>query len=380
LKIFDVIVVGCGAMGSSLAYHLSQRGIRTLVLERFRLNHPNGSSHGKSRIIRTAYAEHPAYVPLVQRAFKLWRELEKRSGDELLVMTGGLMIGSPDSSLIAGVERSAREHDLPHERLGPEEVRERFPIFRLADVEVAVYEKNAGKLFPEKCIATNKRLAEENGADFHFEEPLASWDSDGSTVEVRTAKGAYGASKIALTSGPWVSSLVRDLKLPLKTERQVMFWFAPKEHQELFSVKKMPIFIWGLPDTHDFYGLPDGGDGVKVAQSHGGIVSEPDRVDRRVSPRDELPVRDFIRSHIPAADGRVISSATCVYTNSPDGHFIIDFHPTRKNVMVVSPCSGHGFKFSSVIGEVVTDLLTEGRAEFDLSLFRLSRFSSSGGL
>ncbi len=367
-------------MGSSLAYHLSQRGVKTLVLERFKLNHKNGSSHGKSRIIRTAYAEHPAYVPLVQRAFALWRELEKKSGEELLVMTGGLMIGRSDSSLVKGVLRSAREHNLQCDSLQPREIQEQFSVFKLGGEEVGIYERNAGELFPEKCITTNKRLAEGDGAEFHFEEPLVSWDSHGGTVEVRTTRETYRASKMAFTSGPWLSSHVSDLKLPLRTERQVMFWFQPRTNRKLFIPGKMPIFIWELPDAREFYGVPDRGEGVKVAQSHGGALSPPDAVDRRISTGDELVVRDFVRSHIPAADGRIVSSTTCIYTNSPDGHFIIDFHPRRKNVVIVSPCSGHGFKFSSVIGEIVANLLTKGRTEFDLSLFRFSRFSASGGL
>lgn len=367
-------------MGSSLSYHLARRGVKTLVLERFKLNHENGSSHGKSRIIRTAYAEHPGYVPLVRRSFGLWRELERLSGEELLVMTGGLMIGRPNSRLVQGVLRSVREHRLPHEQLGAEEVHERFPIFKLAEGEVGVYEKNAGKLFPEKSIETNNRLAREEGAEFHFEEPLVAWDSVGERVEARTAKESYMASQIAFTSGPWLSSLVPDLRVPLQTERQVMFWFHPKKDNDLFLAKRMPIFIWELPDGREFYGLPDSGEGVKVARSHGGILSPPDRINRRVSTMDESPVREFIRSRLPSADGRIIASTTCIYTNSPDHHFVIDFHPSHKNVLIVSPCSGHGFKFSPVIGEVVADLLTRGRTDFDLSLFNLSRFSPSGGL
>ncbi len=377
MKRFDVIVVGCGGMGSSISYHLSMKGLKTLVLERFKLNHEHGSSHGRTRIIRTAYFEDPGYVRLAKRAFQLWFELEKESGKHLLEVTGGLMLGRPETSVVRGSLKSAQEHNLPHSVLTAKEIAERFPAFAPSESESALYEANAGMLFPERCLEAHKTLAEENGAKFHFGERVIGWEAGRSLVTVRTEKETYVGEKVVFAAGPWNASLLPDLRLPLECERQVLFWFRPKSRPELFSSRRMPIFIWEIEDGRNFYGIPNIGHGVKTARHHEGRVSPPDDVDRKVTAEDEAPVRAFLKRRIPLLDGPPISSMTCTYTNAPDGNFIVDRHPMHRNIFVVSPCSGHGFKFSSVIGEIVSELAVRGFTRHDISLFSLARLGIS---
>ena len=377
MKRFDVIVVGCGGMGSSISYHLSTRGVKTLVLERFNLNQEHGSSHGRTKIIRTAYFEDPRYVRLAKRAFQLWVELEKVSGKHLLEVTGGLMLGEPETSVVSGSIRSAREHNLPHSLLSAKEVAERFPAFAPSQSESALYEANAGLLFPERCVEAYKTLAEENGTRFHFGERVTGWEAGRSLVTVRTEKETYVGEKVVFAAGPWNASLLPDLRLPLECERQVVFWFRPKSRPELFNSRRMPIFIWEVENGRNFYGIPNTGHGVKTARHHEGRISPPDDVDRMVTEEDEAPVRAFLKRRIPLLDGTPISSMTCTYTNAPDGNFIVDRHPRHRNILVVSPCSGHGFKFSCVIGEIVSDLAVRGFTRHDISLFSLGRLGIS---
>ncbi len=373
MKRFDVIIVGCGGMGSSISYHLSRKRVKTLVLERFKLNHENGSSHGRTKIIRTAYFEDPRYVRLAKRAFQLWSALEKESGKRLLEVTGGLMIGKPGSSVVSGSLRSVREYSLPHSLLSAEEVAERFPAFAPSGSESALYEPNAGVLFPDRCIEAHKELAEDGGTKFHFGERVTAWEAGRSLVTVTTEKDSYAAERVIFAAGPWNASLLPDLKLPLECERQVLFWFKPASRAEVFSSRRMPVFIWEVEGGGNFYGIPNTGHGVKTARHHGGRISPPDEVDRRVTEKDEAPVRAFLRRRLPLLDGRPTSSMTCIYTNAPDGHFLIDRHPGHKNIWLVSPCSGHGFKFSTVIGEIVSELALRGFTRQDISLFSLAR-------
>jgi sarcosine oxidase len=383
LKKFDVIVVGCGAMGSSASYHLARKGFKVLCLEKFSLNHPYGSSHGKSRIIRTAYAEHPKYVPLVQRAFELWLELQRDSNLKILTMTGALFVGSPESPLISGAKRSARWHSLQHEVLTHADIQARFPLFHPDPDQIGIFDPSAGMLYPENCIAANVDLALQSGAKFKLLEPLSEWNvsnQDSSNpegkVRVRTKKGEYESDKLVFASGSWLTHLVKELNLPLQCERQVLLWFRPIKDPQKFRPERMPIFSWWEKSGANFYGLPDVGDGVKVVGHHGGEITDPERIRREVTEEDIRPVREFLSRRVPYANGEIISSQTCMYTNTPDSHFLIDFHPRHKNVLLVSPCSGHGFKFSSVVGEIVSDLLSQGKTRHDISLFKIDRLIS----
>lgn len=387
---YDFIVVGLGGHGSAAAAHLAKRGYRVLGLERFaRESHAHGSSHGRSRIIRSAYYEAPQYVPLLRRSFELWRELyeaaAKTGGDDaepLLTMTGGLMIGLPDSVVVRGTLASAREHSLPHQVLSAAEIAQRFPGFSPRSDEVGVLEEEAGYLVPELCVQAHCAQAELHGATLAYEEPLLSWGEaeDGcGEVVVQTAKGRYAARKIVLAVGAWAPDLYgRDVPLPLQPARRVLYWLQPRVPTKAFD--GAPIYIWDLGAAGNFYGFPrqDGPPGgIKVAfhcvdaQANDGCT--PESIDRSVSPAEEAAMRAVLRDRMPLlADGSLAATATCMYTNTPDEHFLLDWHPRFPcKVLLASPCSGHGFKFCSVVGEIVADLLIDGETRHDTTLFRL---------
>ena len=373
---FDVIIVGLGAMGSATAYHLAKRGKKILGLDRFTPPHGFGSSHGQTRIIREAYFEHPLYVPLIQRAYELWAELEKQTGRSLLRQTGGLMIGRPDSAVVSGAKRSAEEHRLRHEILDASEVRRRFPALQPIDEMVAVWEPRAGILFPEACIEGHLGLARKHGAELHMVEPALRWEPDGNGIRVFTAKGEYPAERLVLTAGSWIQSLLSGLSLPFNVERQIQFWFEPK-NAAIFHADRCPIYIWEHEPSRYFYGFPNLGEGVKVAGHHEGEIVNPDSINREVAPKEVAAMRALVRKFLPGADGPLRTAVVCMYTNTPDHHFFIAPHPAHPQVLIASPCSGHGFKFSSVIGEVLADLLAGGRCGFDLGLFRHRWFGRS---
>jgi sarcosine oxidase len=370
----DVIVAGLGAMGSAAAWHLAASGKRVLGLDRFAPPHEFGSSHGRTRIIREAYFEHPLYVPLVQRAYDLWADLERRSGQRLLLQTGGLMLGPAQGALVSGARRSADQHRLPHEILSASDVRQRFPAFAPADDMIAVWEPRAGALFPEVAIQTHLDLARKAGATLAFNAPVLGWEALKDGVRVRTANQTHTANHLLLSAGAWTSSLLPDLHLPLKVERQVLFWFEPRENPGLFQPDRFPIFICEYDDRRFFYGFPDLGDGVKLGVHHEGQTTEPDLIDRQVRVDETETARSLLSSFLPSAAGALRSAAVCMYTNTPDEHFILDRHPGHPQVIIASPCSGHGFKFSPLIGELTATLINGGIPPFDLSLFRLSRF------
>jgi sarcosine oxidase len=374
-KSFDVVVIGLGAMGSATAYHLARRGYRVLGLDSFTPPHSFGSSHGQTRFIREAYFEHPLYVPLVQRAHRYWAELEQEVGQLLIRQTGGLMIGHPNGAVVMGSQRSAQIHHLPYEVLTASEVRSRFPAFHPADDMIAVWEPRAGILFPEACIEAHLKMARRHGAMLRLEEPVTAWEADGRGARVLTSKALYHADRLLLTVGAWISRFVADLKLPLTVERQVLFWFEPTADAECFDANRCPIYLWEYAPDRFFYGFPDLGEGVKVGRHHEGEAADPDHLRRDVAAEEVEAMRTLLRRYMPTADGHLRLTTVCMYTNTPDSHFLIDFHPVHPNVLLASPCSGHGFKFSSVIGEILADLLMEGRTSFDVSAFRLNRLT-----
>ena len=369
---YDVIIIGLGAMGSAAAYHLARRGQRVLGLDRFSPPHTMGSSHGQTRIIREAYFEHPSYVPIVQRAYELWDELARAADAPLLLQTGGLMIGAPDSIVFTGAKHSAETHGLPHEILTASAVRQRFPALRPSDDMLAVLEPRAGILFPERCVAAHLTLASRHGANLRTEEPVVRWTATEHGVEVVTTKGTYRAAQMILSAGSWARELLPDLNPPLTIERQVLFWFEPKTAPEHFYPERCPIHLWqigGDEGRRFFYGFPDLGEGMKIAWHHDGSNVSPDFVSRDVAPAEVESMRGLLRRYLPQADGRFRSAAVCLYTNTPDEHFWIDRHPAHPQVIIASPCSGHGFKFASAVGEILTDLAIHGKSHFDLGLF-----------
>jgi len=369
-KSHEVIIAGLGAMGSAAAFHLARRGRAVLGFDRFAPPHTLGSSHGRTRIIREAYFEHPAYVPIVQRAYQLWVELESAARTTLLLKTGGLMIGRPESEVVTGARLSAERHGLPHAVLSAPEVTRRFPGLTPETGMIAVHEPRAGILFPEACIGAHLGLAQSYGAEIHTQEPVLSWNADGSGVSVTTERATYKAESLVITAGAWASELLADLQPPLTVERQILFWFDSSQASDSFSPERCPVHLWQFDDHQVFYGFPNLGDGVKVARHHRGILGAPDRLSREVDAAEIKDMRGIVRRFLPGAGGAFRSAAVCLYTDTPDWHFWIDRHPAHSNVVIASPCSGHGFKFSSAVGEILADLATDRTPPFDLALFR----------
>jgi sarcosine oxidase len=378
---FDVIIAGLGAMGSAAAYHLARRGQRVLGIDRFSPPHTLGSSHGHTRIIREAYFEHPQYVPMVQRAYAAWEALERVSGETLFERTGGLMAGRPDSAVVAGARASAERHKLPYEDLSADDIRRRFPALRVADDAIGLWEPRAGILFPERCIGVHLRFAAAHGATLRTNDAVTAWTADvsGVGVKVETANGgSYSAGRLVISAGAWASELLRDLSLPLTIERAVAHWFDPVRHHEHFTSERLPVFIWEYDPGRICYGFPARDEGVKFALHHQGEkTNDVARVRREVSDGEVAEMRALLERLMPDLNGRWRASSACLYTNTPDEDFIIDAHPAHPQVLIVSPCSGHGFKFSSAIGEVVSDLVGEGESALDLTPFRLARFESA---
>jgi len=372
-KTYDAIVIGMGGMGSATAYHLARRGRTVLGLERYDIPHDRGSSHGLSRIIRLAYCEHPSYVPLLRRAFELWRELERVSSRQVLHVTGSLDIGPPDSEVVAGSLLSCRTHDIPHELLDAAEITRRFPGYQLPSGSFAVFQKDGGFLFPELCIVTHVQAAQAAGAEIRARERVLDWAPLGSGVQVRTESTTYVADRLVISAGAWVGKLVPELAVSAVPERQVLGWFQPFQ-PELFTPERFPVF--NLASAEDrFYGLPIFGvPGFKVGKYHHlHEPLDPDHPDFDCYPRDEEVLREFVAQYFPQAAGPTMALRACIFTNTPDEHFILDALPECPQVLVASPCSGHGFKFCSVVGEIMADLVERGETRHDISLHRLAR-------
>ncbi|GAA4247289.1 N-methyl-L-tryptophan oxidase [Dactylosporangium darangshiense] len=378
---YDVIVAGLGGMGGSAAYHLAARGQRVLGLERFGPAHDRGASHGGSRITRQSYFEDPAYVPLLLHAYELWERLERDSGRDLMTLTGGLLMGAPDSLTVSGSRRSAEQWGLAHEMLDATEIRRRFPVFRPAPGDVALYEAKAGLLRPEAAVEANLALAAGHGAQLRFHEPVESWTADDGGVTVRTAAGTYTAGALVVCPGAWAPQLLADLGVPLVVERQVQFWFEPVGGIEPFRPEVQPIFIWEGPPGTQVYGFPalDGpGGGIKVSFFRRGEVTTPETIDRSIRAEEIEFVAAHLATRVPAAAGRFLRGKTCMYTNTPDEHFVIGRHPRHERVTVACGFSGHGFKFVPVVGEILADLALDGTTAHPVTLFDPTRVRARG--
>jgi sarcosine oxidase len=369
----DVLIAGLGAMGSQALAECARRGLRAVGFDRYSPPHDQGSSHGKSRIIREAYFEDPIYVPLVQRAYERWAELEVETGTALLRRTGGLCYGPPEGELVSGARRSADLHGLPYESLTASELRARFPAFVVRDEWVGLLEPRAGMLAPEAAIGAALTVAERLGAQVHRHEPVLRWRQEGDGVVVETAHGSYRASQLIISAGMWVRALLEELRLPLVVQRNALYWFSPSREPQRFAPERFPIFLGELGPSVMWYGFPDTGDGVKVALHHHGPTTTPESVDRVVTPSEVMHLRSLLDRYLPAASGTLRETGVCTYTNAPDDHFIIDRHPLADRVIIASPCSGHGFKFSPAIAEVLADLVQTGRSRFDLAPFAVGR-------
>jgi len=349
---YDAIVVGLGAMGSAVAFEVARRGQKVLGIDRFEPPHTMGSTHGKSRIIREAYFEDPGYVPLVARAFEKWEEIESLSGRRIFERTGGLMLGPPDGRLVSGALASAKEHRLQHEVLDAQQVMRRVPGLRAMADMVGVVEPRAGVLQPEVAITACLELARKFGATIAANERVVGWEERDRGLRVTTEQRAYECDRLIIAAGAWTSALVPDLGVNLSVERQVQHWFRPT------APMRTPIIMCEYAPGRYWYSIPDRGEGIKVAIHHEGRTVDPETVDRTVGAEEVAYVRALLRTYMPAADGPLIESSVCLYTNTPDERFLVGRHPAHPNVEIVSACSGHGFKFASAIGEIVAERVT----------------------
>ncbi|GAA2556607.1 N-methyl-L-tryptophan oxidase [Winogradskya consettensis] len=377
---YDVIVVGLGGMGSSAAYHLAARGKRVLGLEKFGPAHDQGASHGGSRITRQSYFESPEYVPLLLRAYELWDGLKQDSGRDVISLTGGVMVGRPESLTVAGSLRSAQQWGLEHEMLDAGQLRRRFPAMAPGPQEVALYEAKAGFVRPEETVSAHLELAAKHGADLHFHEPMTSWETtaDGG-VRVETASGSYTAGHLVVTPGPWAPELLAELGVPFLIERQVQYWFQPGGGVGPFEPANFPIYIWEDADGSQVYGFPaiDGPDGgAKIAFFRRGVPTTPATIDREVHQPEIDAMAERTRRHFPDLPGTFLRAKTCLYSNTPDEHFVIAPHPGSTSVTVACGFSGHGFKFVPVVGEILADLATTGATAHPIALFDPHRFAS----
>jgi sarcosine oxidase len=374
---FDVAVAGLGGMGSAIAAHCASRGASVIGLEQFGPAHDLGSSHGKSRMIRKAYFEDPAYVPLVLRAYELWHELERRTGQDLLRITGVLSVGEENSGIISGTRRAASQHDLSVKTLSRQEIRKRYPTLQLLDGEIVLFETDGGVLDPELALQAHLKVAQSNGADLRFNTVMESWDATDGGVGIRLSGGSrVSAKKLVLSLGPWFQEALESLGVPIRVQRNVQAWFSPAT--DAYDSKRFPAFLLdraGLPAP--LYGFPDFGDGVKSAFHGLGDVTTARKVKREVDlSRDVEPIVRVMEQWMPGSTQTFREAKPCMYTLTPDGHFVVDRHPDHANVILCGGFSGHGFKFAPVVGEIGADLALDGGSRHQIDFLSLRRFAS----
>jgi sarcosine oxidase len=372
---FDVAVIGLGGIGSAIAAHCAARGASVIGIEQFGPAHDRGSSHGKSRMIRQAYFEDAAYVPLVLRSYELWRALEKQTGEDLLRIAGVLSVGEEKSAIIAGTQRAAAQHGLALEKLSRGQVRERYPSLRLLPDEIALFEPDGGVLDPERSVRAHLKAAATAGAELRFETEVRTWDVTDHDATIRLADGATVlAKKLILSLGPWFKEVLAELGVDLRVQRNVQVWFSPATNQ--YRAKRFPAFLLdraGLPAP--LYGFPDFGAGIKAAFHGFGDLTSADELQRDVDfERDVTPVTRALDDWMPGAAATFREAAPCMYSLTPDGHFVIDRHPAHANVVLCGGFSGHGFKFAPVIGEIAADLALDSGSRHQTDFLSLRRF------
>jgi len=372
---FDVVVVGLGVMGAAALRELARRGLRVAGIERFAPGHDRGSSHGETRIFRVGYFEHPSYVPLLRRSYELWRALEEDSRRKLMRITGIVEIGMPHGPLVSGTLLAAREHDLLHEILNATDIMRRFPAFHIPSEYIGIFQPDGGFVAAEATVEALLALARAAKAEIKHEVHVNFIAPNGRGVRIATSAGEIDARIAIVAAGPWLKTLIPQLPAPVRPTREVMAWFKPRDPAPL-APGSLPVFI--LESRHGMhYGFPMSPAGtVKIAKHHHRDETiDPDDPPRPVSGHDEALIRAMIENHVPAANGPLVAAKTCVYTMTPDHDFLIDRMPGAPNIIIASPCSGHGFKFAPVIGEILADLATDGGTEHDISRFRMARFA-----
>lgn len=377
--VYDVIVVGLGGMGSAVAAQAAERGLHVLGLEQFEPLHDRGASTGESRLIRKAYFEDPAYVPIVLRAYELWRELEAKTGVDILRITGILMLGEPDSRTLVGARQSAQLHDLVLEELSRDDVRERYPMVSIRPGESAIFEPDAGFVRPEAAIKAHLDVARAHGARLRFGARVSGWEPIGDDGVAVTLAGSetIGARKLALCMGPWFVEQAAALGVQLRVQRNVQGWFRPADAR--FALGRSPAFFGDRRDYPEFlYAFPDLGNGVKAAFHSYGETTTPDALRREVSDAEVEELRRALDDLLPGAGGEMLAAKVCMYSLTPDEHFVIAPHPDAANVVVAGGFSGHGYKFCSVVGEIVADLLERGESRHDIGFLSPRRFAGVG--
>jgi sarcosine oxidase len=372
---FDAIVIGVGGMGSSICCRLAERGQRVLGLEQFDIANSLGSSHGASRIIRLAYHEGPQYVPLVQRALTLWRELGERVGERLLHVTGSLDIGPAGGGLVAGAGAVCRALGIAHTMLDAGEMRARHPAFRLPEDHAALFQPDGGFVLPERAVIAHVTLAQAAGAEIHGREAVREWAPlAGGGVRVATDRGTYEAGQLIIAAGAWLAHLVPSLARVAVPERQVLGWFQPDD-PAAFAPSAFPVSILDVAEGAYYVTPVFGTPGVKIGlHHHRRQQGTAEALSRAVEAEDEALLRACLGRYLPSANGPILAARTCLYTVTPDEHFIIDRLPGEDEVIIVSACSGHGYKFATVIGEIVAGMAAGEAPAFDLGMFRIGRF------
>lgn len=373
-QVADVLVVGCGTMGALALWRLAKRGAEVVGLEQFKPGHNLGSGHGESRIIRTTLYEGGNYVPLVREAFDLWRELERETGTPILTITGGLMIGRPATGVVRGVLRSAEAAGVTHQTLTAEEIKPRFPQFRLAADEVAVVDETAGVLDPELAIKTAASRAVQLGARIHTGLRVSSIEPAANGVVVRAGEREFQGRHAIVCGGAWNPKLLPSLAGKIVIQRKVLTWFHPHD-PALFIPGRLPVFIWER-DGVEWYGLPAaGGQTVKIVMHSGNDPVDADTVDRNIHPSDLHLISAIVEGTMQGVDGAVVRSEVCMYSMTPDEHFMVGSPAGAPNVTFLGGFSGHGFKFASVIGDIAADLAQTGRTAHAIESFDPNRFS-----
>jgi|TARA_B110000263_G_scaffold87262_1_gene76284 monomeric sarcosine oxidase len=373
-KTTDVIIIGLGAMGSASSLFLAKKGIKVIGFDAYKPPHKFGSTHGHTRVIREAYHEGTSYVPIVQRAYKLWSDLNKKSKNQLLLKYGGLILGN-NGDHIKKANASAKKYNIPITNFTKNEIIEKFSVLNPPEDFLGLYENRSGAVFPDKSINFILNEANKLGSVHNYHENVLSWRKINNYYQVTTNEGEYFSEKLIFSSGAWIKNLVPKLNLPVKIERQVLFWFEPKKNREKFEYKNLPNTGWDLDNGLEFYTQPNiENHGFKVAMHHNGKFIQPEDLHRESNIDDLSIIRNFLEEFIPDANGELLNSTVCIYTDTPDLDFIIDFYPDDENIIICSPCSGHGFKFTPAIGEICSNLVINKSSEFDLTEFSVKRF------
>lgn len=370
---YDIVVAGLGGMGSAILARSAMRGARSIGVEQFALGHDRGASSGKTRIVRKAYFENSAYVPLLQRAYDLWRDVERRTGATLLRVTGLLLVGRADGEVVSGTQSAAHAYGLALQTFDARGLRARYPGLRVRDDEVGAFEPDGGIVSPEAAVAAHLQLATMHGAQTRECTSVTAWEP-GERIAVRLSDGTVlRTASLVLALGPWFSHELASLGIPLVVQRNVQLWFEPSN--DAWRASGFPAFLIERPEHPLLYGFPDLGDGVKAAFHGVGETTTPDRLRRDVGNDDVRPVARALDAWMPGAAARLRDWKTCMYALTPDRHFVVGLHPAHRNVVVCGGFSGHGFKFASVVGEIGAQLALDGATIHDIAFLSPSRFT-----